>query len=88
MLNGFVRRDWSRSRLGKWAQPLGGFGVMLVAALPTFGGGIWSATFLAYGLRLSRRAGYSWIMLGSVLSYLTLFWIMDTLVRTVRYFMH
>jgi uncharacterized membrane protein len=88
LLNGLVRRDWSQSRLGKWAKPLGGFGVMLVSALPTFGGGIWSATFLAYGLRLNRRAGYAWIILGSVLSYATLYWILDTLIRTIRFFLH
>jgi hypothetical protein len=84
----FANRDWSKSTLGKWAMPLGGFGVMMVAAMPTFGGGMWSATFLAYGLGLKRRAGYAWMILGSVLSYLTLYWILDTLIRTVRYFMH
>jgi uncharacterized membrane protein len=88
VLNKLSRRDWSESALGKWAMPLGGFGVMLVAALPTFGGGIWSSTFLAYGLGLKRRAGYAWIVLGSALSYLTLYWILDTLFRTVRYFWH
>ena len=88
MLNGLARRDWSQSTLGKWAMPLGGVGVMLVAALPTFGGGIWSSTFLAYGLRLKRRAGYSWIILGSLLSYFTLYWILNTLILTIRYFLH
>jgi len=33
---------------------LGGVGVMLVAALPTLGGGIWSSAFLAYGLGLKN----------------------------------
>ena len=86
-IRNLIKRDWSGSTIGKWAMPLGGLGVMLVAALPTFGGGIWSATFLAYGLRLSRRVGYAWLVLGSVLSYAALFWILDTLVRTLRYFM-
>jgi hypothetical protein len=49
-LNALSRRDWSKSALGKWAEHLGGAGVMLVAALPTFGGGIWSSTFIAHGL--------------------------------------
>jgi uncharacterized membrane protein len=79
------RRDWSTSALGKWAEHLGGLGVMVVAALPTFGGGIWSSAFLAHGLRLKKRAGFAWIGLGSLLSYLTLYWILDTLVRTIRY---
>ena len=52
-------KDWSKSLLGKWAAPLGGFGVMLVAAMPTLGGGMWTATFVAYGLRLERRAAYA-----------------------------
>jgi uncharacterized membrane protein len=82
----WMTRDWSKARLGKWAMPLGGFGVMLVAAMPTFGGGMWSATFVAYGLGLRRRAGYAWMILGSLLSYLTLYWILDTLIRTIRYF--
>jgi len=82
------RRDWSKSALGKWAMPLGGVGVMLVSALPTFGGGIWSSAFLAHGLGLKKRAGYAWIGLGSALSYLTLYWILDTLFRAVRYFIH
>lgn len=83
-----ARRDWSKTTLGKWATPLGGFGVMLVSAMPTFGGGIWSAAFLAYGLGLNRRTGYAWIFLGSALSYVTLYWILDTLFRTLRYFIH
>jgi hypothetical protein len=87
-LRQFVKRDWSVTTLGKLAMPLGGLGVMLVAALPTFGGGVWSATFLAYGLRLDRRAGYAWMIFGSLVSYLTLFWVLDALIRTARYFIH
>jgi uncharacterized membrane protein len=84
----FLRKDWSAFALDRWAAHLGGFGVMLVAALPTFGGGMWSATFLAYGLRLDRRAGYAWMVLGSTLSYCTLYWILETVIRTLRYFIH
>jgi hypothetical protein len=87
-LQKIVKRDWSVTTLGKLAMPLGGLGVMLVAALPTFGGGMWSATFLACGLRLGRRAGYAWMIFGSLVSYLSLFWVLDALIRTVRYFIH
>ncbi len=83
-----IHRNQSESKLGKWAKPMGGIGVMLVAALPTMGGGMWTSTFLAYGLGLKRRAGYAWMIAGSLLSYLTLYWILDTLIRTIRYFMH
>ena len=87
-LRNWVKRDWSTTTLGKWAAPLGGMGVMLVSAMPTFGGGIWSATFLAYGLGLKRGAGYAWMIFGIMLSYFTLYWILETLVLTIRYFVH
>src|SRR6185312_110538 len=39
-----LRIRWARNRsasyLGKWAASLGGMGVMMVAALPTLGGGM------------------------------------------------
>ena len=60
----------------------------LIAALPTFGGGIWSSTFIAYGLGFKKRTGFALITLGSILSYFTLYGIMDTLLRTYRYFFH
>jgi uncharacterized membrane protein len=85
-LRKYFQRDWSGSYLGKWTAHFGGVGVMLVAAMPTFGGGIWSGTFLAYGLGLKRRASYTWLILGSLFSYLALYWILDTLIRTFRYF--
>lgn len=79
-------RDWSVTTMGRWASPLGGLGVMMVAAFPTLGGGMWSATFLAYGLGLRRRVGYIWMITGSLLSYLILYWILETIVLAVRYF--
>lgn len=85
-LQKLCRRDWSRSYLNTWASHLGGVGVMCVAAMPTLGGGMWSGTFLAYGLRLKRRAGYTWLMFGSLMSYFVLYWVLDTLIRTFRYF--
>src|SRR5262249_30873657 len=86
MFRKWMKRDWSSWAFGKLAMRLGGLGVLFVAALPTFGGGMWSATFIAYGLGLQRRAGYAWMILGSVLSYATLYWVLDTLIRTLRYF--
>ena len=81
----WLSRDWSIGYLGRWAAPLGGFGIMVVAALPAFGGGMWSAVFLAYGLHLRKSWSYVWMALGSLVSYLSIFWVMDTLVRTLRY---
>ena len=85
-LQRLFKHDWSGSYLNKWAAHLGGFGVMLVAAMPTLGGGIWSGTFLAYGLRLQRRTSYAYLISGTVFSYMALYWIFDTLIRTFRYF--
>lgn len=82
----WFNRDWSHSSLGRWARSLGNIGVMLVAALPTFGGGMWSAIFLAYGLGIRKRTSYCLLTLGSFLSYLTIYWVGDALVTTVRYF--
>ena len=82
----FFSRDWSDTRLARWTMPLGGPGVMLVAAMPTFGGGIWLASFFAYALRLGRRAGFAWILLGSLLSYMALYWVLEALIRTIQYF--
>ena len=85
-LRAWFEKDWSVTRLGKWAVSLGGFGIMLVAFLPTFGGGIWSAVFLAYSMRLPRSLSSAWISLGSIASYLMIYWVLDTIVKTVRYF--
>jgi uncharacterized membrane protein len=87
-LRGWFSKDWSGSFLGKWTASLGGLGVMMVAAMPTLGGGMWSATFLAYGLGLRKRFGYLWMMLGSAVSYFSIYWILDTIFTTVRYFSH
>ncbi len=88
LIGSFMQRGKSDTKLSKWVKPLGGAGVMMVAALPTMGGGMWTATFLAHGLGLKRSTGYLWMILGSALSYLMLYWILDTLIRTIRYFIH
>jgi uncharacterized membrane protein len=80
----FERMLAVRPRAG-WTQSLGGFGVMLIAALPSFGGGMWSAIFLAYGLKLRRSASYVWLMLGSFSGYLLVYWVCDTIARTLRF---
>lgn len=85
-LRSCFERDWSVSTLGRWASHVGGVGVMTVAALPTFGGGIWSAVFISYSLRLNRATSYFWLILGSVVSYLSLYWVLGTLVGTIHYF--
>jgi hypothetical protein len=85
-LRRWYSKDWSITVLGRWTHSLGSAGVFLVAAMPMLGGGMWSSVFLAYGLRLRKSWSYGLIASASLMSYLTLFYILDTLVRTVRYF--
>lgn len=70
----------------RWTASLGGLGVFIVALLPTFGGGMWSAVFLAYGLRLRKTWGYFLMAAGSLVSYVVLYWVLDSLVGAVRHF--
>jgi uncharacterized membrane protein len=82
----FFKRDPETRAIGRWTARLGHVGVGLLAALPTLGGGMWSAVFLAYGLKLNRRVSYLSLILGSALSYFAIYWIVDTLIAAVRYF--
>ena len=47
-----------------WARRYGVIGVFLVAALPFFGGGVWTAVLLAYTLGLKKAVSYSALLLG------------------------
>jgi uncharacterized membrane protein len=84
------RRSPRATAIGRWTASFGGLGVMIVAGLPALGGGIWTAIFLAYGLKLDRRMSYLWVILGSVLSYLATYWavhaIFTAVSEFVRYF--
>ena len=84
----WFQKDPSSSTLGRWASSLGGVGVMTIAALPTFGGGMWSAVFLSYSLGLRRVNSYLWLTLGSVLSYAAIYCVVGTLVSAIRYLAH
>lgn len=81
----WFNRDWTSGTFGKWVNRFGGPGAALVAFVPTLGGGMWSAIFLAYSLRLPRRASVFWISLGSIFSFLMIYWILSPLVATVRF---
>jgi len=47
-----------------WARRYGVVGVFLVAALPFFGGGVWTGVLLAYVLGLKKIVSYSALLLG------------------------
>ena len=82
----FFEKSHTPAALSRWTSSLGGFGVMVLAAMPTLGGGMWSGIFLAYGMQLDRRISYAWLTLGSAVSYLALYWITDGVISTIRYF--
>jgi len=83
----FIRSWVDRERpVRPWVASLGGFGVMILAALPTFGGGMLPAIVVAYGLKIPKRLGYAWLSLGSLTSYATLYLVLGTLIDAIHYF--
>lgn len=63
----FRRERKLHSRILVRAQRWGQFGVIIVAALPFVGGGIWSGVLLARFLKLKITKGHLLIWLGSIL---------------------
>src|SRR5262249_565795 len=85
----FRMPEWLKRRADRpsgWLASLGGFGIMCLAALPTFGGGMWSAIYLAHRLRLSKGQSTFWLAAGSFLSFAGLYWIISALASAIRYF--
>jgi uncharacterized membrane protein len=60
--------QFEKSKLRKFTQSLGGIGVVLVAAMPTFGGGMWTAVLFAHILKLTRKQSYFFLATGSFIS--------------------
>jgi len=63
----FRRERKFHSRILVRAQRWGQFGVIIVAALPFVGGGIWSGVLLSRFLKLKIAKGHLLIWLGSIL---------------------
>jgi len=80
-----LQKDWSATRFGRWVLSVRGWGVLIIAALPMLGGGMWTATFLSYSSGLSKRDGAMWMMIGSVLSYSVLWWIGSGLISASKH---
>jgi len=78
------KRGPQQTAVGRWTASLGGLGVFLVAALPAMGGGMWTAIFLAYGLKLNRKLSYLWLVLGSAVSYIATYCVLDAVFAAVR----
>jgi uncharacterized membrane protein len=60
------------SKLGKLAQHLGGIGITLITASPSFGGGIWSGVLIAQMLRMDYKKSFFYIGLGSLIGTIVL----------------
>jgi uncharacterized membrane protein len=59
------KEKMENSKLLKFAHSLGSFGVVLVAAIPAFGGGMWSSVLISFLLGLDRRKSFALLALGS-----------------------
>lgn len=53
-------------RTAAWIAHMGRGGVAVLAALPTFGGGVWSAVLLARGFRMSLPEKFAYIGAGAL----------------------
>lgn len=62
-----TKQKLESSRLMRFAESLGSFGVVLVAAMPAFGGGMWTSVLMAYLLGIERKRSILLLALGSFL---------------------
>ena len=69
-----TQEKFEKSKLWKLVQSLGRIGVILVAAMPTCGGGMWTAVLFAHILKLSRKKSYVLLAAGSFISCLIFTW--------------
>ena len=69
------------SRFLKFARSLGSFGVVLVAAMPAFGGGMWSSVLISFLLGLDRRKSILLLALGSFLGCVLVIYGIDGLIH-------
>ena len=64
------KEDMERSGLLKFAKSLGSFGVVFVAAMPAFGGGMWTAVFISFLLGIERKKSIILLAIGSLIGCL------------------
>ncbi|MBI5554274.1 MAG: small multi-drug export protein [Elusimicrobia bacterium] len=64
-------RNWQALVL-KRAQKFGQWGILLVSAMPSLGGGMWTGVLLAHLLKLDKKRSYLLLSAGSLMSCLLL----------------
>ena len=65
-----TKESVNSSGLMKFAKSLGGFGIVLIAAMPAFGGGMWTSVLVAHLLKLEKKLSIFLLALGSLLGCL------------------
>lgn len=65
-----TKEQMERSGLLKFARSLGSFGVVLTAAMPAFGGGMWTAVLISYLLNIDRKKSIILLAIGSLIGCL------------------
>ena len=88
MLKSWTARLEKMRPRAAWAHSMGATGVFLVALLPSFGGGIWTAVLLAHALKIRKAVSAGVISLASVLSFFVLYGVLNPLISMVQYFAH
>jgi hypothetical protein len=78
-------RTVSDTALFRWLSMSGKWRVMMISALPAFGGGIWTATLVAYNTGLPRRSGALWMVVGSAVSYVLLWSLGEGALRLMQH---
>ena len=73
------------SPLLKFARRFGAFGVVFVAAMPAFGGGMWASILMAYLLQLDRRRSIVLLALGSLIGCLLVVFGFDGLLHLFKF---
>ncbi|OIO02817.1 hypothetical protein COY52_11930 [Candidatus Desantisbacteria bacterium CG_4_10_14_0_8_um_filter_48_22] len=73
------------SPLLKFAERLGAFGVVFVAAMPAFGGGMWTSILMAYFLKIDRRKSVLLLALGSLIGCLIVVFGFDGLIHLFKF---
>jgi len=73
------------SGLLKFASRLGKCGVVFVAAMPAFGGGMWTSVLMAYLLHIERRQSVILLALGSFIGCAIVVYGFDSLIHLLRF---